>query len=96
MKKIFKYTLEIKDQQTIHVQKHADRKFIEQVLYVDVQNGIPCIWALVDDEDDERAIRIIIHGTGQDASDTYGLKHIGSFMLLDGAFVGHVFAEVKP
>lgn len=95
MQTIYKYQITNLDGVTLHVPYCGDLTFDKQVLHCDVQNGVPCIWALVDNEQEQRAIRVVTYGTGHDVSEaiTRGLKHIGSFMLLGGGFVGHAFAE---
>lgn len=93
MQTIYKYAITNLDGTTIDVPFNGQMKFDEQVLHCDVQQGVPCIWVAVDSEEATRPIRVVVYGTGQDMSKAGALKHIGSFMLLDGAFVGHIFAE---
>ena len=95
MKTVWKYSITNMDGTTIHVPYYEDKKFNEQVLFCDVQNGVPCLWALVDTERQERAIRVLVVGTGHNADVVIdrGLRHVGSFMLLGGRFVGHVFVS---
>jgi len=93
MMTIWKFPITNLDGTTIHAPYNGNLKFDEQVLYCDVQNGVPCIWVAVDDEEGTRPIRVVVYGTGHDMSRAGALKHVGSFMLLDGAFVGHVFVE---
>ena len=88
MKRIFKYPLKITDLQKISMPKDST------LLTVQVQNGIPCLWALVDTdkETEERFIGII--GTGNLVPKGI-LRYIGTFQGLENNwFVGHVF-EVK-
>ena len=96
MRTIYKYPLEVKDGQTIYIKGLVERNALvrscEQVVHVGVQGRTPCIWCLVDDERKERPVRVVIHGTGHNADETVGkMKCVGSFTLLDGKFVGHVF-----
>lgn len=44
MKKIYKYQLLQVDDQYVKMHKNAE------ILSIDVQNGIPCIWAMIDDD----------------------------------------------
>lgn len=93
MMTIWKFPITNLDGTTIQVPFNGAMKFDEQVLYCAVQGGTPCIWVAVDSEEATRPIRVVVYGTGHDMSRAGALKHVGSFMLLDGAFVGHVFAE---
>lgn len=96
MRTIYKYSLEVKDSQTIRIKGLVKQGVLvapsEQVVHVDVQHGTPCVWCLVDDDRPDRSVRVVIHGTGHNANETADMmKCVGSFMLLDGQFVGHVF-----
>jgi hypothetical protein len=95
MQTIYKYQITNLDGVTLRVPYCADLTFDKQVLHCEVQNDVPCIWALVDNEREQRPIRVVVYGTGHDVSEAIarGLKHVGSFMLLGGGFVGHVFTE---
>lgn len=64
MKRIFKYSLEILDRQEVELPAGA------KILSVQAQNGLPQIWAMVDDSQvktDMVHIRII--GTGYEIPD---------------------------
>lgn len=79
-----------------------------KVIRVAAQRGIPCIWMLCDASEhirgyERRSFRL--YGTGMefsspapiDPADATGpqadLVHVGSFMITDGRFVGHIFEE---
>ncbi len=81
---IWKYELKTIDEQTI------DMPFDAKALCVDVQYGKPCMWAMVNPSRPKVARRVWIRGTGHDFEEPVG-TYIGSFQLLDGRFVGHVF-----
>lgn len=89
--KIFKYPLQIVDQQTIMLSVSA------KVLSVDNQRGSLCLWALVDPLDGLIAPRrIFVHGTGHDipvASAVSNKQFIGTVLM--EPFVWHVFEEVS-
>ena len=87
MKRIFKFPLQVSDLQKIGMPKDST------LLTVQVQNGVPCLWVVVetDKEIEERFIRII--GTGHSVPENV-LRYIGTFQVMKGTFVGHVF-EVK-
>lgn len=84
MKRIFKFPLQVSDLQKISMPKDSS------LLTVQVQKGTPCLWALVDTdkETEERFIRII--GTGHPVPENI-LRYIGTFQVLEGSFIGHVF-----
>ena len=81
---IWKYPLEVVPQQILEM------PFGSKILTVQVQQEIPCIWALVNPEIylDNREIRIV--GTGHKFDDPL-FKYIGTFQQLDGSLVWHVF-----
>lgn len=83
-KKIFKYPFEVTDYQTITMPKEAE------ILCVQVQNGVPCIWALVDTLSMPVDRYFSVYGTGHpvynDAS-----EYIGTFQINDGSLVFHLF-----
>lgn len=61
-----------------------------EVLTVQVQDGIPCLWALVEVENDLVRREFRVYGTGGQLPINPG-KYIGTFQLLGGGYVGHVF-----
>jgi len=81
MKTIYKYPLEINDQQTVNLPSSA------RLLTVQVQNGVPCLWALVDTADRESPRLIQMFGTGH-PSETAGV-YIATFQF--GPLLFHVF-----
>ena len=93
-KTIYKYTLEVKDSQELCLPIGAE------ILCVQTQNEKPCIWALVDEGVKSETRIIEIFGTGEeiefDASAESNEKiYIGTFQLLTGNFVGHVFEKLS-
>ena len=93
MRKIWKYELKTVDEQVIKIpfMSGNSNNFKDQVLKIDVQNGIPCLWCLVDQAQEiERTIYII--GTGNTMPKEFTKdNYIGSYQLYGGSFVGHVF-----
>jgi hypothetical protein len=65
-----------------------------EVLSVMVQGSTPCIWALVDPEAEAEQRTFLTVGTGHSHVEDKTWRHVGSYVLFDGAFVGHVF-EVR-
>ncbi len=84
MKTIYKYTLRIDDRQQIPVP--ARRK----PLCVQMQNGNPCLWVEVDDEDGPELLTIVTRGTGHPLPDNLG-PYIGTYQIQGLVF--HVYQE---
>lgn len=82
VKTIFKYPIEVVDSQEIKMPIGAE------VLTVQVQGDIPCLWALVESSVPSESRTILIFGTGHPVSGLNN-KYIGTFQL--GALVFHVF-----
>lgn len=88
MKTIFKYPLELTDRQEVNM------PFDAKILTVQVQYGVPCIWAIVDTEIKHFHSRVFdIVGTGNPMRDC-NHKYLGTIQLHDGALVFHVFEVI--
>ncbi|MDV2459881.1 hypothetical protein CMU99_16305 [Elizabethkingia anophelis] len=85
MRKIFKYQLEIKDFNDIEMPKNAE------VLSVQVQNGIPCIWAMVDTENPLEKRKFMTIGTGKELCPRTPHTFIGTYQLSELGLVFHCF-----
>ncbi|GAH37849.1 unnamed protein product [marine sediment metagenome] len=86
MKTIFKYPLRPDDYQIVIMPRGA------QILTVQAQRERPCLWALVetDNEPEERHFRMA--GTGHlFTSKDKLLRYIGTFQVKAGELVFHVF-----
>lgn len=87
MKIVYKYELPIADRCMIRMHEEAE------ILCVQVQNGKPCIWALVDTDNHLYDYEFRIAGTGHDLALEPGEgEYVGTFQLASGALVFHVFA----
>lgn len=86
MNTVWKYPLDVTATQSINVPVNA------KLLTVQVQLGIPTLWALVDPlvESGPRSLRIVGTGHPEVHPDD---RYIGTFQL--GGFVGHLF-EITP
>lgn len=84
--RVWKYTLRIVDLQTLQIPIGA------RFLSVQMQEGQPQIWALVDENAQLEPRSLAIYCTGQPIWNNPGL-FIGTFQV--GAFVFHVFEEEK-
>lgn len=92
MKTIWKYELNPGNPYVIGMPEGAE------ILTVQVQNNVPCIWAKVDTEAELEERIFYVFATGQeidlDGQDVY-LAYIGTFQLNGGSLVFHVF-ELEP
>lgn len=84
MATIYKYTLEIEDHQEIVMPSGAE------LLTAQMQNGVACLWALVDPVKVPEKRGIVIRGTGHEISGPLG-KYIATFQLGGGRLIFHVF-----
>lgn len=88
MQTIWKFNLEISDMQTLSMPEGAT------ILDVQIQDGVPCLWAIVDTQavTVERVIEIC--GTGSPMHVDMGVrrKHISTFQ--QPPFVWHVFERL--
>jgi len=81
---IWKYPLEIDDEQWIDIPRGA--KFLS----VGVQRGKVCLWVQVDSDAPKESQLIVMHGTGHPMKSD-SMQFIGTVMLYDGDLVFHVF-----
>lgn len=63
------------------------------ILTVQTQDGSPFLWAMVDTEAPTVERRFTVRGTGHGANGVLETAYIGTFQLLDGAFIGHLFEQ---
>lgn len=87
-KTIWKYPLTVPWVQYISMPKDAE------ILTIQVQDNIPCLWALVDPDEKKQTRAIEIFGTGHsiDADRLPGnRKYISTFQIMENGMVFHVF-----
>lgn len=77
---IWKYTLSVTNEQKISMPSGA------QLLTVQLQGGMPCLWALVNPAAPQVERKIRIHGTGHEVQ---GGEYVETFQW--GPLVFHVF-----
>ena len=88
-KTIYKYQLKIIDEQVVSLPAFS------RLLTVQVQHNVPYLWALVNPNlPNEIPVTIRMFGTGHPIEDNDSfLEYIGTFQLLEGNLVYHVFCE---
>ena len=87
-KSIWKFPLETEDTTTIIMPENAE------ILTVQVQRDIVCLWALVDPNASREPRTIQIIGTGHPIDGKVNRKYIGTYQLMEGALVFHVFERL--
>lgn len=92
-KQVWKFELEVKDGvQLINMPEEA------QILRVESQIGIPCIWALVNPKNKTEDRCFEVFGTGHDIYHDMGIErnHIGTVGIpLSWEYVFHVFERIN-
>jgi hypothetical protein len=90
MKTVWKYSLDMVDQQVISMPIAAS------ILCVQTQREVICLWALVDPDEKRRANRRIrIAGTGHPIGELEILAYIGTAQLQGGDLAFHVFEKFE-
>ena len=89
MATIYKYPVPVYDYVRVRMPVGA------RILTVQVQNGTPCIWALVNADpfalSEDRVFRLF--GTGHNVPDGDALTYVGTYQMNSGALVFHLFEE---
>lgn len=80
---IYKYPLVVEDEQSIQLPDDA------KILTIQIQNGQPFLWVLLDNQLPSNPRKILIRGTGHDS---HGVgKYISTFQMHGGSLVFHAF-----
>jgi len=87
MKTVWKYELQIQDQQSVLLPAGAE------VLTVAVQNGVPCLWATVDPSRGTKVAVVQMRGTGHPMDFEGDAEYVGTLFLHDGKLVFHVWVQ---
>jgi len=86
MKTIYKYQFETADIVTLKLPTCA------KVLTIQIQNDKPCLWALVDTENERTFdMELSIFGTGHEVKNLELSTYIGTYQERNGGLVWHVF-----
>ena len=89
MRAIWKFPLEVTDEQRIEMPEAAD------ILCVQVQGGVPCLWAAVIPDAAKVKRTVAVYGTGHPMKTRQADKYVGTFQLQGGALVFHVFIDER-
>ena len=91
MKTIWKFPLQSIDRQSVQMPQGAE------ILTVQTQRGQPCLWAIVDDVAPMERRVLEIFGTGHEIHEEMETerKYIGTFQLMSGDLVFHVFERIS-
>lgn len=85
---IWKFPLKIIDEQIIMMPR------INKIISVQVQQKVPCLWAIVNPDDSLKIpVKIVIIGTGHIHPSFMDMDFIGSIQLHEGNLVLHVFKD---
>lgn len=85
MKTIYKFPLEVEDSQVVQMPLDAE------ILKVSTQRQRPTLWALCDNEKVPEDRIIQMRGTGHPCTGLSSEDYIGTFIMLGGDLVFHVF-----
>lgn len=85
MIKIYKQTLKI------HIEQFIQLQIGSEILSVQEQYGLICLWYRCDTENQNKQRLIHIYGTGQPCDDSLQFRFIGTVQI--GSFVWHVFID---
>ena len=87
MKTIFKYPLVTRDEMSLNMPIGAE------ILTVQLQDGVPCMWTRVDPSRCQETRIFHIHGTGNPIPNSDREIYIGTWQK--GSFVWHLFEFIK-
>lgn len=90
MRTVYKYPIPVRDEIILDLPAGAE------VIHVDQQDEQTMLWALVDPDAPKVFRRFRLAETGHPLGDDDVLHHVGSYMLMNGALVFHLFEAVKP
>lgn len=85
MKSIWKFACRVETEFTVSMPSGA------QILCVQVQNGIPCVWAICDVSALLTTRAFALFGTGHPFITDERFVYVGTFQLHDGGLVFHLF-----
>lgn len=90
MMAIWKFPLKAQDVQSIEMPAGAT------ILTVQTQGGQPCLWAKVDAAKPKTKRVFETFGTGHPIPETHERAYLGTYQLVGGALVFHVYEVLNP
>lgn len=97
--RIFKYPLEVTDEQVIEIPNGAKILTIQTQVTSGKESEVPvtierpCIWAMVNEQSGIGKKKIVMFGTGHPIESNKNLEYIGSFQIHNGKQIYHAFEE---
>ena len=85
-KTIWKFPIAVRDKVTMTMPEGAE------IIHVAMQGEQPTMWAIVDPSAMQISRHFYIFGTGNQIQSPS--KHVGTFFMLDGTLVWHVFEKL--
>jgi len=69
-----------------------------EILCLKTQNGVPCLWILVNPDSPRINVEIITYNTGESIEDHHNKEfhitiYIGTYLFADDTIVSHVFLQ---
>jgi hypothetical protein len=86
---VWKFEVPVRDRFEIEMPVGA------RLLTVQTQNGRPHLWALVNPHAETETRVFWVMGTGHQAADLDGAEYVGTFQMLGGQYVWHLFEWVE-
>lgn len=89
MTQIWKYPIKTTDSQYVFMPEGAE------ILTVQMQDEVPCIWAIVDPENEKIPRYLRIFGTGHNIKESIGkLSYVGTYQINEQNLVFHIFEKL--
>ena len=90
---IWKYELEFNGMTKVDMPKGATILTVQQ----DQKTNKPCLWVMVNTEEENETRYIELFGTGHEIKYDMGVErqYIGTYQYQKGEFVGHVFERIN-
>lgn len=88
MKKIYKYKIEILDEQEIFIPCY------HTILCIKLQSGTPYIWVEVEDDAPLQKVKFKLYGTGHEMSKERPEQYVGTILLNDDKLVYHLYRQL--